>query len=120
MLNKLKAALRASHQREREIEEARARVSDELAAADAEVERLRGALRQIVNTLGTGSCGQCKCEGCDYEMGEAAQIAHDALGLPYTVTAVTHSLTLANVGPMSPEMRAAMRRDGEAQSRRGI
>lgn len=44
-------------------------------------ERLRESLEQITNTLGStpDACKQNTCEGCVYEMCEAARIAHEAL-----------------------------------------
>lgn len=50
--------------------------------AIAEIERLRAALRDIANVLGTGACKNIGCDGCAYEMDEAADIAREALALP--------------------------------------
>lgn len=49
------------------------------------------ALHQIANTLGSGagSCTECKCEGCSYEMWEAARIASAALDTKNAGTATT-------------------------------
>ncbi len=44
-----------------------------------EIEQLREALRGISNVLDGGVCTQANCEGCHYEMGEAAQLAIAAL-----------------------------------------
>lgn len=46
-----------------------------------DVKAFREALEQIGNVLGSGagSCSECKCEGCEYELWEAARIARAAL-----------------------------------------
>ena len=44
-----------------------------------EVLELKAAIRAISNVLGTGTCTQPNCDGCHYEMKEAADIARQAL-----------------------------------------
>jgi len=41
----------------------------------------REALKDITDILGTGACKANSCEGCDYEMKEAARVAREALAL---------------------------------------
>ena len=38
------------------------------------------ALAEIVNVRGENTCKACKCEGCLWEMGEAARLAKAILG----------------------------------------
>lgn len=47
-----------------------------------ENKRLRQALKDIANVLGTGTCTQPNCPGCHYEMEEAATYAREALAEP--------------------------------------
>jgi hypothetical protein len=50
-----------------------------LATYKAHIERVRGALEDIVSILGTGACGAIKSDGCATEMNLAAQTARAAL-----------------------------------------
>lgn len=40
------------------------------------------ALVSIAQTLGTGACSANKCQGCDWEMRDAARTAREAIGWP--------------------------------------
>ena len=51
----------------------------DLPAALAEIEEDKAALEHIANILGTGSCTVNQCQGCDHEMGEAAQTARERI-----------------------------------------
>ena len=42
-------------------------------------EKLAKTLRNIQNLLGDGGCEAIKCDGCDFEIGEASTIAKEAL-----------------------------------------
>lgn len=54
----------------------------QISAMIVEIDELREALVGITNVLGQGTCTANKCEGYDYEMHEARDIACQALGLP--------------------------------------
>ena len=47
--------------------------------AEADRDRLREALAEIVNVLGENTCTACNCQGCLWEMGEASRLARAAL-----------------------------------------
>lgn len=53
---------------------------EEVADLRARLDGATDALEHICNVLGNGGCGVIACEGCAYEMGDAAQTAHEALG----------------------------------------
>ena len=50
-----------------------------IAELEADRGRLREALEQIGNVLGTGSCKDCQCEGCAWETKEAVRLVNNAL-----------------------------------------
>ncbi len=48
--------------------------------AKTKEEQYHDALVYIAQVLGSGACTQNKCEGCQFEVGEAAAIAREAIG----------------------------------------
>jgi hypothetical protein len=45
---------------------------------EAETEALRAAIRGALSALGTGRCGLCPCEGCEFEHADAMRELTDA------------------------------------------
>lgn len=68
----------------------------------SELEDLRDAIVEIVCVLGTGGpCSKNKCDGCEYEMMEAAFIAHEIvkkykIQVPYNEAVLTESQGLGH------------------------